>query len=68
LLQLLLLLPPLEDTFWDASQPQQKFKEEDEFSISSSISLDDFNNLESYLYNLPPKPLVIDFSDLNFLD
>jgi hypothetical protein len=68
LLQLLLSLPPLEDTFWDTSQPQQEFKEEDEFGISSSISLDDFNNAESYLYNLLPKPLVIDFRDLNFLD
>jgi hypothetical protein len=68
LLQLLLSLPPLEDTFWDASQPQQEFKEEDEFSISPSISLDNFNNIESYLYDLPHKPLVIDFSDLNFLD
>jgi hypothetical protein len=54
--------------FWDASQPQQKFKEEDEFSISLSISLDNFNNVESYLYNLLPKLLVIDFRDLNFLD
>jgi hypothetical protein len=68
LLQLLPSLPPLEDMFWDASQLQQKFKEEDKFSISSSISLDNFNNTESYLYNLLPKLLVIDFRDLNFLD
>jgi hypothetical protein len=33
-----------------------------------SISLDKFNNVESYLYNPLPKPLVIDFSNLNFLD
>jgi hypothetical protein len=68
LLQLLLSLPPLEDPFWDASQPQQEFKKEDEFSISPSISLDNFNNAESYLYNLLLKLLVIDFRDLNFLD
>jgi hypothetical protein len=62
------LLPPLKDTFWDALQPQQKFKKEDKFGISLSISLDNFNNIESYLYNLLPKLLVIDFRDLNFLD
>jgi hypothetical protein len=50
------------------SQLQYECKEEEKFSFSPSISLDNFNNAESYLYNLLPKLLVIDFSDLNFLD
>jgi hypothetical protein len=49
---------------WYASQPQQKFEKEDKFGIS----LDNFSNTKSYLYNLLPKLLVIDFSNLNFLD
>jgi hypothetical protein len=61
-------LPPPEDTFWDASQPQREFEEEDEFGIGPGISLDDFNDAESHLYDLPPKPPVIDFRDSNFLD
>jgi hypothetical protein len=68
LLQLLLSFPPLEDIFQDALQLQQEFKEEDKFSISPSISLENFNNIESYLFNLLPKPLLIDFSHLSFLD
>jgi hypothetical protein len=54
--------------FWNASQLQQEVKEENRFSISSSISLNNFKSVEGYFYNLLPKLLVIDFGNLNSLD
>jgi hypothetical protein len=54
-------------THWDALQTQQVLEEEDEFGISPGISRDDFERAEHHVYELPPKPLDINFDNPNFL-
>jgi hypothetical protein len=59
--------PPTSDVDWMMSQPEPHTEEEDEFSIGPGISLNEFEGAECHLYDLPPKPPVMNFDNPDFL-